>query len=139
MGTRRDRGSAPVARPAFGPGVVTQQSLTRVPVALEEALRHLSLDLIGETSARPSNEARYVAIGLLLRPFKHGVQHASQQAWPVCDGDALPQGFLAEARHQIPLMCRVAHLPSPSSSCGCLNSIFLIRPVGRNGNARIES
>src|ERR1700736_3640832 len=100
----------------FKVGITLLSSWARVPIALEETLRHLALEFIREPPAGANEEAGDVAIGLLLMRLKNRVQYAPQQAGLVGDSLASAGGFFAEARDEIPVICRVAHLPSPSVS-----------------------
>src|SRR6266508_344 len=86
------------------------RSPASVPIARQEALRHLALDIIGQAPARPGEEAGDVSIGLLLTRLDNGVKDAPQNAGLVGDGIAPGGGSLvAEVRDEIPVMCCVSH------------------------------
>jgi hypothetical protein len=80
-----------------------------VPIARQEALRHLALHIVGEAPARPGKEAGDVSIDLLLMRPKNGVKDALQTAGPVRDGIAPGASLVAGVRDEIPVVCCIAH------------------------------
>src|ERR1700738_5207736 len=98
----------------FRAGITLLSPLARVPIALEETLRHLALEFIREPPAGANEEAGDVAIGLLLMRLKNRVQYAPQQAGLAHRAGAPPAAFLAEASTRSWEMSRVTHMPSPS-------------------------
>ena len=90
-------------------GITLLSSLARVPIALEETLRHLALEFIREPPAGANEEAGDVAIGLLLMRLKNRVQYAPQQAGLAHRAGAAPAALLAEASTRSWEMCRVTH------------------------------
>jgi hypothetical protein len=82
----------------------------RSTIARKKVLHYLTLDIIGDTPARPGDKAGDLSLDLLLTRLKNSAEDAPQYTGLVCVGTALGRILVPEARAKIPVICCISHV-----------------------------